>query len=419
METQPAKGNFPPARSIAMPDFKCKLVDEQGAVKEEILHAESKYEIYEQADTRGELVLSVKSYQPSMDVGNWLKRMKKVKPDEIERFTSQLATLLNAGVPLLSSLETLIELAETKTMRDVIRSLADKLNSGQTLSQAMSHHPRVFSPMYSSMIRAGEKAGVMDIILKRLSAFYVHDITIRSNIISAIRYPIIVFSVLIMAFTLAIIFVIPRFAKLYGSQGVALPLPTRILIGINLAVTHYWLYTLVSIAILVVLVILFLRTPRGKRVLDSLKLRIPIFKELLLKNTISRFAHMLETLIHGGIQIISAMETVEETIGNIVIGEDIAKARQKVSEGSAIAAALSKSKYFPPITLKMISVGEQSGALEEMLIKVADQYDSEVEHLIKRLTAMVEPLMTVVIGAFLMLIALGIFLPMWNIYSVF
>lgn len=261
-----------------MPEFKCKLVDESGVVRETILEAESKFEVYEQADERGELILSAKPYRQAVDIGVWLDRLKSVKPDEIERFTSQLATLLNAGVPLLSALETLVDLAETKAMKAVIQSLAEKLNSGLTLSQAMAEHPRVFSPLYSNMIRAGEKAGVLDIILKRLSQFYSHDIAIRANIKSAVRYPIIVFTVLIMAFTLAIIFVIPRFAKLYGSQGIELPLPTRILIGINLAVTQYWLYTLVTIGVLAMLTILFLRTPRGKRTVDLIKLKVPVFK---------------------------------------------------------------------------------------------------------------------------------------------
>lgn len=402
-----------------MPEFDCRIVTEDGSIKEQTINADSKYEIYDNAEARKEMVLSIKKHKEPFTLQDFLDKLQKVKPQEIERFTSQLSIMLDAGIPLLSSLDTIADQVVTTKMKKVIQSLVEELNSGSSFSQAIGKYPHVFSLMYANMIKAGEKAGVMDVILKRLSQFIGRELLIRDNIKSALRYPIIVFCVLILAFAGAILFVIPRFAKLYLSQGVELPLPTRILIGINQMVTNYWMYTLIAVITVVIGTIYFVRTPTGKKTIDFIKLNFPVFKRIFLSNTMARFAHMLETLSRSGIQITSAMETVEKTVGNIIIGEDIAAARQKVEEGITIADALSSSKYFPAITLKMISVGEKSGALDEMLNKVSQQYDSEVEHLTKRLTAMIEPMMVVVIGAFLLLIALGIFMPMWKLYEVF
>lgn len=402
-----------------MPEFDCRIVTEDGSIKEQTINADSKYEIYDNAEARKEMVLSIKKHKEPFTLQDFLDKLQKVKPQEIERFTSQLSIMLDAGVPLLSSLDTIADQVVTDKMKKVIQSLVEELNSGSSFSQAIRKYPHVFSLMYANMIKAGEKAGVMDVILKRLSQFIGRELLIRDNIKSALRYPIIVFCVLILAFAGAILFVIPRFAKLYLSQGVELPLPTRILIGINQVVTNYWMYTLIAVITVVTGTIYFVRTQTGKKTIDFIKLNFPVFKRIFLSNTMARFAHMLETLSRSGIQITSAMETVEKTVGNIIIGEDIAAARQKVEEGITIADALSSSKYFPAITLKMISVGEKSGALDEMLNKVSQQYDSEVEHLTKRLTAMIEPMMVVVIGAFLLLIALGIFMPMWKLYEVF
>ncbi|MCH8069512.1 MAG: type II secretion system F family protein [Candidatus Marinimicrobia bacterium] len=402
-----------------MPEFICKLVTEEGNVLETTIEASSKYEIYEQAEQRNELILSVKEHKERFDFQSWFDNLQKVKPQEIEHFTTQLGIMLDAGVPLLSALEAITEQSETEKMKNVVKSLAEQLNSGSSLSQAMRKYPKVFTLMYTNMIEAGEKAGVMDIILKRLSQFIGHDIQVRASVKSAMRYPIIIFCALILAFTGAILFVIPKFATMFKSQGIELPMPTRILIGINAAVTQYWAYTLVAVIVVVTSLIMLLRTPRGKYVSDVIKLKFPIFKLIVLKSTVARFAHMLETLSRGGIQIISALETVEKTVGNQVIGNEIAAAREKVAEGVSLAEALGTSKHFPPMTLKMISVGEQSGALDEMLSNIAKQYDNEVDHLIKRLSTMIEPMMTVIMGAFILLIALGIFLPMWRMYEVF
>ncbi len=400
-----------------MPVYNCKLITDDGTVIQQEITAASKFEIYESAEKRNELVLEAKEKRKSININKYFERQKKVKPIEIEHFTTQLSIMLDAGVPLLTSLEALEEQVDSPQMKSIVKSLADKLNSGESFSQALAAYPKAFSTLYVNMIAAGEKAGVLDTILKRLSSFIGHEIKVITNIKAALRYPIIVFTVLILAFAGAVVFIIPKFSNLFKAQNIELPLPTRILIGMSDALTHYWLVTVVVVISIVFGLIMFLRTPKGKWTFDLLKLKLPVMKTLFIKSTIARFAHMMGTLSQGGILIIAAMETTGKTVGNLVIGSHIDKAKEKVAEGISLADALSESKYFPPMTVKMISIGEQSGALDAMLKNIAVQYDEEVDQLIKQLSTMIEPLMTVMMGAFLLLIAMGIFLPMWNMYD--
>jgi len=400
-----------------MPQYSCRFVTEDGDIVETIVEAESKFEIYETAEARNEMVLSVKKYKKPFDLMDWFSRRKKVKPQELENFTTQLAIMLNAGVPLIACIEALVEQTETENMREVLKELIAKVNSGLSLSQAMSEFPGVFDDMYVNMVKAGESAGVLEHILTRLSDFIQHDIQVRQNIKKAMRYPLIVLTAITAAFIGAIVFIIPRFAKMFIAQGIELPLPTRIMIGISNFAINYWWLAIILIFGTVFGIISFIRTPRGAYLLDLLKLKTPVFKDIVIKSTIARFAHMLETLTRAGIQIIRALETTEGTIGNLVIAKDIQKAREEVEKGISLAEALRKSHWFPGMTIRMISVGEQSGSLEKMLENIARQYDDNVDAKISKLSASIEPIMTVAMGALLLLIALGIFLPMWNMYS--
>lgn len=402
-----------------MPEFECKIIGENGAVEKRIFTADSRPALLDELAGSDAMVVSVKKVQEKFDLNRWLAKIQKPKKNEIEHFTTQLSSLLNAGVPMLGSLDALSAQTETDAMRRIIRTIYDDLNGGKQLSEALGRFPKVFSPMYINMVAAGEKAGVMDTVLQRLAMFIGKELAMNADIKSAVRYPIIIFGVLIFAFSMAIIFVIPRFSNLYQKQGIDLPLPTQILIGINQAVTEYWFITLIVSVIISMASVMFFRTNRGITVKDWFKLNFPVFKSIFRKNAISRFAHMLETLIRSGIHIISGLKTVEKTVGNSLVEQGIAKAREDAAGGSQLAPALAQCKYFPPMAIKMISVGEDSGTLDVMLEKVGQHYDNEVSHLLKRLTALLEPMMTVIMGAFLLLIALGIFLPMWQVYEVF
>jgi len=401
-----------------MPDFVCRIMSDAGTVEERIVTAESKIEIFTQADERGEMLLSVKEHkQSAFSSGGIFKKGKKVKAHEIENFTVQLAIMFRSGIPLIGALEALEEQAETDTMRSVVKGLIKAVSGGKSLSQAMEDYPGVFSLLYVNMIRAGESAGVMEQILGRLGSFIKHDQEVARNVKSALRYPMIVTSALGLAFVGAMIFIVPKFSNMFQSKGMELPMPTVVMITASDFLINFWPVVIIGFFGSIFGFKYFAKTEKGRYTVDGFKLKVPIFKEIFLKTNIARFAHMLETLSRGGIQIIKALETVEKTVGNVVIGKEIANAREEVEKGVSLAVALGKSKYFPKMTVKMIAVGEKSGAMDDMMANVAAQYDTEVDVKIEGLSGAIEPLMTVFMGGMLLFMALGIFLPMWNMYG--
>ncbi len=401
-----------------MPDFVCRIMSDSGTVEERVVTAESKVEVFTQADERGEMLLSVKEHKPgALSGGSIFKKGKKVKPNEIENFTVQLAIMFRSGIPLIGALEALEEQAETDSMRSVVKGLIQGVSGGKALSQAMEDYPGVFSLLYVNMIRAGEAAGVMEQILERLGTFIKHDQEVVRNVKSALRYPMIVTSALGLAFIGAMIFIVPKFSTMFQSKGMDLPTPTVIMIAASDFLIQFWPVVILGFVGSIFALKSFGKTEKGRFAIDGFKLKLPIFKEIFLKTNIARFAHMLETLSRGGIQIIKALETVEKTVGNVVIGKEIANARKEVEKGVSLAAALGKSSYFPKMTVKMIAVGEKSGAMDDMMANVAAQYDTEVDVKIEGLSGAIEPLMTVFMGGALLFMALGIFLPMWNMYG--
>lgn len=403
---------------LEMPEFICRVMNDSGTIEERVVVAETKMDIYTQADERGEMLLSVKEKKTGvLQGGSLFKARKKVKAAELENFTVQLSIMFRSGIPLIGALEALEEQAETDTMQNVVKSLNRDVSSGKSLSKAMEAFPGIFSLLYVNMVRAGESAGVMEAILTRLGSFIKHDQEVTRNVKSALRYPMIVGFALIAAFSGAVVFIVPKFSTMFEKQGIDLPMPTVVMIALSDFLINFWPLIVGAAFFGIVSLKSFLRTEKGQYAADSLKLKLPIFSEIFQKTTIGRFAHMLETLSRGGIQIIKSLETLEKTVGNLVIGKEIATARAEVEKGVGLAEALSKGSHFPKMTIKMISVGEKSGALDDMMANIAEQYDTEVDAKIKGLSSAIEPLMTVVMGGVLLFLALGIFLPMWNMYG--
>ncbi|HDR05484.1 MAG TPA: type II secretion system F family protein [Candidatus Marinimicrobia bacterium] len=399
-----------------MPQFEYKIIGSDGILLTESIEASSREELAANLEANGNMVISIKELRERSSFKFTFG--DQVKPDEIAEFTDQLSTMLDAGVPLVSSLESIAEQWENPGFKQVLQKVIFDINSGLSMSMALGRHPKYFTELYVSMIASGEKAGTVDSVLKRLSTFIERDISTRKAVKSALRYPIIVFSAMIIAFLVAITFVIPRFATLFENQGIELPLPTRILIGISNFAQNYWWLIIVSVVVFVVLFNRFTATEKGHLWWDGKKTAIPIFGPLLTKAALARFAHTFSALTASGIQIIDALTSVSETVGNKAIGHDILIAKEEVLGGSTLSKALRKSKYFPPLTLRMLDIGEQAGAIEQMLQNVAKQYDKEVDYHVKRLSSMIEPIMTLFMGVFVVILALGIFLPMWNMYSI-
>ncbi|MEE9189903.1 MAG: type II secretion system F family protein [Candidatus Neomarinimicrobiota bacterium] len=401
-----------------MAEFKCKMISEEGTVFETVVEAESPFEIYEMAELRNEGVLTVEKYKKPFSLQSTLNSFQKIKPQELEDFTSQLVVMLKAGVPLIDSLKTIVDTLTTERLRNIINEVIEAVEGGKSFSKALEPYPKVFDTLYVNMVMVGETTGVLDVILAHLRGFIHHDIAVRRKIKSAMRYPLIVISVLLIAFVGAVGFIIPRFADLFNNANVALPLPTQIMIVLSKAVTDYWFITISIVGLIIFTIRYYISKPAGAYRFDRLKLVFPVFKHIVLESSLARFAHILETLNRSGIKIIRALEITEQTIENRVISREIGVAREKVIEGVSLAESLSGSKHFPKTMLMMLSVGEESGALDAMLLNISEQYDTSVNMRIEGLSAAIEPMLTIGIGGFLLLFALSIFLPMWRITDV-
>jgi type II secretory pathway component PulF len=339
---------------------------------------------------------------------------KKVDPKEVIVFTKQFATLFKAGVPLLSCLQALEEQAGSESMKEILKHVSSDIQSGKSLCESLRPHKTAFSDLYVDMIRVGEAGGVLDQVLTRLVSFLTHDMEIRANIKKATRYPIIVLCGISVAFVVLIMAVVPKFVDIFKKMKVELPLPTRVLIGINTAITDYWMIVIPAMIGIFLGMRAFIKTPAGRRFWDESKLHLPVFGLLNVKTYISRFAKTFETLNRSGLPILQTLTIIAQTMGNIIVADEIYRAINGVKEGQGLAQPLKKSDIFPPIVVQMISIGEKSGALDSMMENIASYYDEEIDYTVKNLTTLIEPMITVLLGGLVLFIALSIFLPMWD-----
>jgi len=394
-----------------MPLYRYRALKGDGQVVEATLEAPHVGVVMERLDSGGYLPLQikeVKSPSSSSPFG------RKVKPEEIVLFTKQLVTLLKAGIPLLSALEALAEQTANEYMRRIIQDIYVTIEGGVNFSEALSKHADVFPPIYINSIRAGELSGSLDEVLGRMATMLEHEKETRAKIRTALRYPIIVVLALGVAIIVLITLVVPKFASMFQQLGAQLPLPTRLLIGMNEVFRRYWMYLIGGGVALFLGFRRYIKTEKGRYQWDSLKLKLPIVGPLVLKTSLSRFAKMFETLNRSGLPILQTLNIVSKTVGNVVIGQEILQIARGVEKGEGIAQPLRRSKLFPPMIVRMIAVGEQSGSLDDMLSNISTHYDLEVDYAIKSLTSMIEPVLTATLGVFILFLALAIFLPMWN-----
>jgi MSHA biogenesis protein MshG len=330
-----------------------------------------------------------------------------------------LSTLINAGLPFVTSFGTLIEQTENKKFKQVLSKVKKDVEGGSTFAESLARHPDVFSTLYVNMIRAGETGGVLEEILSRLAWLAEHEAETRARVKAATRYPLIVVFAVVAAFIVLITLVVPRFSKIYANFHAVLPLPTRILIGISDAIQNYWPFLVGAVILIVLGIRQFVRSEPGRFFWDRVKLKIPVFGPILLKVTMSRLTRMFGTLIRSGLPLIQTLEIVASTVGNVTIQRVVENVRDSAREGKGIVQPMRSSKAFPPLVLQMVAVGEETGRLEEMLVKVSEYYDVEVEYAIRNLSTALEPILLLIIGGMVLFLALGIFLPWWNLVSVF
>ena len=341
----------------------------------------------------------------------------RIKTRDVVIFTRQFATMINAGLPLVQSLTILAQQTENKALAEITRSVVYDVESGNTLADAFSKHPRAFSDLYVNMVAAGEAGGILDTILLRLATFLEKSDALMRKVKGAMVYPGVIMSVAAIAIAVLLIFVIPVFQNLFASVNLDLPLPTRIVIGLSDILIGYWWAVLGTVGAIVFAIRRYYGTSGGRKTIDSLLLRAPVLGDLLRKSAVSRFTRTLGTLISSGVSILEGLEITAKTAGNMVIHDAVMASRQSIAGGDTIAAPLEKSKVFPPMVISMIAVGEQTGGLDGMLTKIADFYDEEVDVAVGALLSLMEPMMIVVLGVVVGGMVVAMYLPIFDMMN--
>lgn len=342
----------------------------------------------------------------------------KVSEKEVAIFTRQFSTMIDAGLPLVQCLEILASQQDNKTFQKVLIRVRQEVEGGATLAAALKKEPKTFSGLYANMVEAGEAGGILDTILNRLAAYIEKSISLKKRVKSAMIYPSTIVAVAIVVVTFLLIFVIPTFKSMFEGFGATLPLPTRIVLGLSNLVRRYFLLGLAGMIGAVVGLRYYYKTEAGRKQIDTLLLKAPVFGILLRKVAVAKFTRTLGTLISSGVAILDGLEITARTAGNKVVEEAIMKTRVSIAEGKTIAAPLKETTVFPPMVVQMIAVGEQTGALDSMLAKIADFYDEEVDTAVANLTSLLEPLLMVFLGVVIGGVVIAMYLPIFKLVTV-
>ncbi|PKN89189.1 MAG: type II secretion system F family protein [Deltaproteobacteria bacterium HGW-Deltaproteobacteria-1] len=338
-----------------------------------------------------------------------------VKIRDLILFTKQFRSMLNAGVPIIRVLQVLEAQTESDVLRRAVTDILAEVRQGSTLSDAFAKHPRIFSNLYCSMVRAGEMSGSVPSVLERLIYIIEHEAKIKADIKSALQYPIMVLIALGIAFFVLLTFVIPQFTAMFSKTGLELPLPTKIAILMNVYLKNYWYVMLGGLFAVIFGLRQYFKTQNGKLVRDSFLLSIPVLGPLMQKAAMSRFSSIFAILQSSGVSVMQSLTILSDTIGNAAIANSFDHIKSRIEEGSGIAAPMKTAKYFPPMVIDMIAIGEESGNIEEMLREISKHYDEEVEYAVKALSEAIGPILIVGLAAVIGFFALAIYMPMWDL----
>lgn len=401
-----------------MPNFKYKARDKFAKLVTGTTDAVSKEEAVKKLQEMNYVIIGINEIR-EFATKDLLSKFKRVKLEELNTFTRQLYSLQKAGLPLLSGLESIGEQTENRYFRVVIDEIARDIRGGSSFSAAIKKHPGVFDDIYVNMIKAAESGGLLAGILGRLTELIEQEIDNRSRIVAATRYPLLAFLVLCIGFLIIVTFVIPRFAIIYSQFHTALPLPTRILITISITLRKFWFFALFVVVGIIFAFIRFIHSEIGRPIWDNFKLKLPVFGPLVTMLVMSRFARVTAVLMKSGVPILEILDLVANTCDNIIIRRAIENIRVSVNQGKGMSGPMKVCGLFPPIVVNMVATGEQTGKIDELLLSVADYYDRETGYMIKNLTTYIEPILIFVLAVMVLIMALAIFLPMWNLIKLF
>src|SRR5215217_9498332 len=395
-----------------MPQFTYTARAINGDLKSATLEAPNRDEVIKQLRQQRLNVLKI-------DEGTAVKKKRggKVKMRDIVIFTRQFSTMINAGLPLVQALDILATQSENPALKDVTRQVVFDVESGNTVADALRKHPNAFSDLYVNMVAAGEAGGILDTILMRLAVFMEKNDALVRKVKGAMIYPGVIISVAAIAICILLVFVIPTFQSMFASANLELPLPTRVVIAMSHFLIGFWWAIIAGIAGIVFGIRSYYATAPGRLQLDALLLKMPVLGDVIRKSAVSRFTRTLGTLVSSGVSILEGLEITAKTAGNQVVHNAVMESRQSIAGGETIAAPLEKSKVFPPMVISMIAVGEQTGGLDEMLSKIADFYDEEVDVAVSALLSLMEPVMIVVLGVLVGGMVVAMYLPIFDMMN--
>lgn len=395
-----------------------KVRDKQGKVVAGQLEAESQSAVAQRLKQMGYAPILIEERKKSVGAQEFKLPWKRlVKGKDLAVFSRQFATMINSGLSLLRALNILADQTENKALAAVIAEVRSDVEKGTSLSAAMAKHPKVFSRLYVSMIKAGEIGGVLDSVLLRLAENLEKEVALRQKIKSAMTYPVVVFILVLLIVSGMLLFVVPMFETLYKDLGGTLPLPTRLLIAVSNVMKKLWFLVAGAFVGGAIGFRKWIASEKGRAVWDQIKLKMPIFGGLVHKTALSRFSRTLGVLIRSGVPILQGLDIVQETSGNAVVAKATKDVQTSVKDGESIAKPLERHAVFPPMVVQMIAVGEETGALDTMLGKISDFYDQEVEATVDALTSLIEPLLIAVMGLVVGGMVIALYMPMFNIIN--
>jgi len=403
-----------------MPEYIYKAADSLGKVVEGIMSAPEEATLVSKLHTMGYMPIKISPSSTGQKLSLSMKfsiplPFSAISGADLLAFTQELSTLIKAGLPLDRTLSIMVEITGNEKLKKVVQEVLKDVRGGRSFSDALAQHPRIFDRLYINMVKAGEAGGVLDIVLERLVDFQQRSQQLKSTILNAMIYPIILISVMAIVIIVMLMFVIPRFTMIFDTMGKTIPLPTQILLSSSEFIQDFWWLILAVVIIISVTFQRYRNTEQGRLNWDTLKLKLPLLRDLILKIEVARFSRTLGTLINSGVPLLGALTIVKEVIKNVVVSNSISDISKGAKEGKGVSAPMRVVGIFPSLAMHMIRVGEETGKLDEMLIRVADTYDEEVQNTTKRFISALEPVLILVMALLVGFIVLSL---IWAILGI-
>jgi len=403
-----------------MPTYAYKARDRQGELLTATREAEDELSLASSLRSLGYSVISIqKETQLETNLTDFWQKLRKTHQYELIFFSRQLSSLLKSGIPIIVALSSIAEQTKNKLLKETINAVLKDIQAGVSFSEALAKHPDIFSDLFVSMIKVGETTGILDEVLERLTQLNMQELEVKTRIKSAMTYPLILVTVAIIIVSFLLINIIPKFVVVFETYEAKLPLATQILLGISFLLRRLWLLVIAAVGIFIFWFRRYIKTEKGRYKFDFYLLRLPLFGQLYLKLIVARFSRTLGALVKSGVSILEALSVTEKTVGNSVISRVIDNIRSAITEGQSLTEPFKASGVFPATVIQMVSLGEKSGKLDQMLTEVANFYDREVDYTVRNITTALEPLLLLAMGAMVAFIALSVLLPIFNLIKVF